>query len=156
MRAVFVFLLTLLAFPAAVAQRGAPRPPDPKVAQQVLQLERRWNEAIVSRDTAFISGLLAPDFLHIAADGSVNDKKIMLLAVSNPNSVINPFQSQDVRVRQYGKNTVILTGWFLQTGTWLGQPFALRLRYTDVFVRLNGSWQAVSAQVALLPAARKS
>ncbi|UOQ71048.1 nuclear transport factor 2 family protein [Hymenobacter cellulosilyticus] len=156
MRTTLLLLSSLPALPATFAQRGAPRPPDPKVAQQVLQLERRWNEAIVSRDTAFISGLLAPDFLYTASDGSVNDKKTMLLAVSNPNSVVNPFQSQDVRVRQYGKNTVLLTGWFLQTGTWLGQPFALRLRFTDVFVKLNGRWQAVSAQAAVLPAARKS
>ncbi|PJJ60541.1 nuclear transport factor 2 family protein [Hymenobacter chitinivorans] len=155
MRPILVLLCSLFVF-SAFAQRGAPRPPEPKVAQQVLQLERRWNEAIVSRDTAFISGLLAPDFLHVAADGSVNDKKTVLLAVSNPNSVINPFQSQDVRVRQYGNNTVVLTGWYLQTGTWLSQPFALRLRYTDVFVKLRGRWHAVSTQVALLPAARKS
>lgn len=155
MRTLLVFLLTLFAF-AAFAQRGAPRPPDPKIAQEVLELERRWNEAIVSRDTAFISSLLAPDFLHVAADGSVNDKKTILLAVSNPNSVINPFQSQDVRVRQYGKNTLILTGWYLQTGAWLSQPFALRLRYTDIFVKLQGRWQAVSTQVAMLPTARKS
>ena len=106
-------------------------------------------------DTAFIGRLLAPDFLYIAADGSVNDRRTVLRAVSNPNSVLNPFQTQDVRVRQYGKNTMILTGWFQQTGTWLGQPFALRLRYTDVYVKLKGRWQAVSAQAAVLPA-RKS
>ncbi|TGE28494.1 nuclear transport factor 2 family protein [Hymenobacter metallicola] len=156
MRTFLFCLLNLLTLPAAFAQRGVPRPPDPKVAQELLQLERRWNEAIVSRDTAFISRLLAPDFLYIAADGSVNDKKTVLLAVSNPNSVINPFQSEGVRVRQYGKNTVILTGWFLQTGTWLGQPFALRLRYTDVYVKQGGRWQAVSAQAAVLPTGRKS
>ncbi|MCB2377106.1 nuclear transport factor 2 family protein [Hymenobacter sp. BT635] len=156
MRPILTLLLIIFPLTATVAQRGAPRPPDPKVAQELLQLERRWNEAIVSRDTAFISRLLAPDFLYIAADGSVNDKKTMLLAVSNPNSVVNPFQSEDVRVRQYGKNMVILTGWFLQTGTWLGQPFSLRLRYTDVYVKLNGRWQAVSAQAAVLPVGRKS
>ncbi|TGE24276.1 nuclear transport factor 2 family protein [Hymenobacter aquaticus] len=156
MRPVFVFLLSLLPVAASFAQRGAPRPPDPKVAQELLQLERRWNEAIVRRDTAFISTLLAPDFLYVAADGSVNDRKTVLLAVSNPNSVVNPFQTEDVRVRQYGNSTVILTGWFLQTGTWLGQPFAVRLRYTDVYVKRKGRWQAVSAQAAVLPAPRKS
>jgi hypothetical protein len=156
MRPILTLLLTLLPLTAALAQRGASRPPDPKVAQELLQLERRWHEATVSRDTAFISGLLAPDFLYVAADGSVNDRKTVLLAVSNPNSVINPFQSEDVRVRQYGKNTVILTGWFLQTGTWLSQPFAVRLRYTNVYVKQGGRWRTVSAQAAVLPAGRKS
>ncbi|MCB2410559.1 nuclear transport factor 2 family protein [Hymenobacter lucidus] len=156
MRTISFLLLSFLLPLAAEAQRPTPRPPDPKVAQKLLQLERRWNEAIVRRDTAFISGLLAPDFLYIAADGSVNDRKTMLLAVANPNSVVNPFQSEDVRVRQYGKDTAILTGWFLQTGTWLGQPFAVRLRYSDVYVRVKGRWQAVQAQAAVLPAPRKS
>lgn len=119
-------------------------------ARELVALEQRWNDAISQKDTAFVRQLLVPDFLFIGPDGSVNDKAAVLRAVASPAARVEPFQTQEVRVRLYGRQTAVLTGWFRQTGTWRGQPFTVSYRYTDVYVRRAGRWQAASAQATPL------
>jgi ketosteroid isomerase-like protein len=48
-------------------------------------------------------------------------------------------------VRVYG-DVAILTGITDNTGTYQGTPFSGRIRYTRVFVRREGRWQAVMMQ----------
>jgi ketosteroid isomerase-like protein len=48
-------------------------------------------------------------------------------------------------VRMYG-NVALLFGIAHNTGTFRGFPFAGKIRYTRVFVRREGRWQAVSMQ----------
>jgi len=55
-----------------------------------------------------------------------------------------------VLVRVYG-NAAVMTGHFSQRGTYKGEPFETSSRYTDVYVKMNGQWRAVSAHATRMP-----
>jgi ketosteroid isomerase-like protein len=56
----------------------------------------------------------------------------------------------DVKVRQYGE-TAVATGRTEAKGSYRGLSASVVLRFTDVFVRRDGRWQAVASHASLLP-----
>ncbi len=67
----------------------------------------------------------------------------------NPENVESAVQD-GIEVRQYG-DAAIATGRSTIRGTRGGVPFVSRFRWTDVYVRRDGRWQAVSGQLTPLP-----
>jgi ketosteroid isomerase-like protein len=49
----------------------------------------------------------------------------------------------DIEVRLFG-DAAVVTGRNHARGTQSGTPFDVRLRFTDVFLRRSGQWQAVA------------
>jgi ketosteroid isomerase-like protein len=115
------------------------------VESELRALESRWNEAIVRKDTAVLGRILGDDFVIITADGQIGSKSQLLEVVAAPDAVIDPFVTEDVKVRVYG-DAAVLTGRFTQTGTYKGRRFESRCLYTDVYAKRGQQWVAVSAQ----------
>ena len=124
--------LALPAYTAPVSSNAA--------AAQVLKLEQHWMRAVQSRDIPALSRILSDDYLDINYQGVVRDKADALHA---PNLRIKAYTQKlsQERLRNYG-NTAIVTGrGLLTTGK---QRYAWR--FTDVFVKGDGVWRAVSSQ----------
>lgn len=66
----------------------------------------------------------------------------------NPDSVESAVQDE-IEVRQYG-DAAIATGRSIIHGTRDGVPFVYHFRWTDMYVRRDGKWQAVSGQLTPL------
>lgn len=113
----------------------------PKAAAELRALEQVWLRATENRDTAVLDRILAKDFLHVAYDGRVLSKADALRAPVAPSGARQALSQLSVRL--YGE-TGIVTG--LNTVTTRDGAVEVRLRFTDVFVRIHGSWQVVSAQ----------
>lgn len=147
---VLVTVLTTPGTPARAQQQSGeiqgavPEQSRPATAPDALRLrtlEVVWMRAARERDTAALDGLLAKDFVHITYNGRVLSKADALRAPVAP-----PTDRQalsQVVVRQYGK-TGIVTG--LNTVTTADGVVEVRLRFTDVFERINDRWKVVSAQ----------
>ena len=133
----------------AAAPGGAQQAPE-GVRAELLALEARWDSAVVRKDIAALEEIIAPSFVYIGTDGSVNSRAEVFASLQAPDLEIDPFDTQDVQVRLYG-STAVLTGWFEQTGRVGDQAYRVRSRYTDVYVREHGRWVAVSAQATSLP-----
>lgn len=144
-------LLVALAMPAAQAS-GVPAAGNARsrVERELLALETAWDDAVAAKDRAKLEEILAEDFIMINANGSVSTRSEMLDWVMAPGVKVEPFQTEDVRVRIYG-NTALLSGWFSLRGTSNGEPFEATSRYTDVYVRSGGKWRAVLGQATRLP-----
>ena len=144
-------LVLLLAMPAAGADRvpaaGSARS---GVEQELLALETAWDDAVAAKDQAKLEEIVADDFIVNSANGSVANKRQMITSIMAPELIIEPFKTEDVRVRVYG-NTAVLSGWFAQRGTFKGEPFEGVSRYTDVYVKRGGKWRAVLAHATKLP-----
>ncbi len=112
--------------------------------QALLSLEHRWLAAGVQRDTAALKKILADDFLDVTFKGTLRDKADHLKATLAPVHIQQSLD--DLKVRIYG-NTGIVTG--VDVGTGPDGLTSYRLRFTDVFVKHAGHWQAVSAQETL-------
>jgi ketosteroid isomerase-like protein len=144
-------LVLLLAMLAAGADR-VPAAGNARsgVEQELLALETAWDNAVAAKDQAKLEEIVDDDFIVNSADGSVANKSQMIASIMAPELIIEPFQTEDVRVRVYG-NTAVLSGWFAQRGTYKGDVFEGISRYTDVYVKRGGKWRAVLAHATRLP-----
>lgn len=113
-------------------------------AHKLLQLEHQWIRASATHSTAFLDHLLAADFVEVTYDGRIRSKADVLQGRVAPGTVQT---LSDLRVRIFGA-TAVVTG--LNTVANSKQGWTARLRFTDVFVRNDSGWHAVSAQETLL------
>jgi ketosteroid isomerase-like protein len=68
---------------------------------------------------------------------------------ANPD-VVQSNENFDMQVRVYG-NTAVVTGGLAEKGTRNGAAYSDTYRWTDVFVKRGGHWQAVVSQWAKVP-----
>ncbi len=121
-----------------------PAPAETGDAQQLLTLEQRWLTAAMQRDTKTLKDILADDFVDVTYQGGLRDKADHLKSSLAPNKTKQTLE--ELKVRVYG-DTGIVTG--QNTIVADDGSFTARVRFTDVFVRQQGMWRAVSAQETL-------
>lgn len=107
---------------------------------------RRLNEDYIRAgllgDVAWYETHLAEDFTCIEPDGDLLDKPAFL-RVTAAGSGLTTYQLDDVSLRLYGEVALVQA-----QGTWTARDGTRGTsRYTDVYVRRNGAWEVVSAQV---------
>lgn len=137
---VAALLLVLPAWRAAKAQ------PDTTADRAAIDsLERAW---LLARDTVVLSRILAPDFVHVVPTGqTIGRAEHMAWAASHPRPAWVRVRFDALRVRLYG-DAAIANG-IVSARDSAGRPMT-RTAFTDVFVRRDGRWRAVSAQEAVI------
>ena len=138
------FLCCVLASVWAAAA-FASQPPAVSVEEELIALERGWNEAFYARDVEFLESILADDFIVTYDDGARGDKARELALAESFNQRVISATQDDFIVRVYGDTAVV---WFTLrvVGIRQGQEAEITLRYTDVWVMRDGRWQCVSSQ----------
>ena len=113
--------------------------------ESLIALEQRWNEAVYSKDLAFIDSILADEFIATYDDGSRGDRAHELALVRDFNRQVESAIQDDFTVKVFNDTAVV---WFtLQlVGIRQGERATVTLRYTDVFLLREGRWQCVSSQ----------
>jgi ketosteroid isomerase-like protein len=150
-----VFLLCLLAaLPAATAQRpvrartSIDSAGDQQSIREVLEIEREAKEASLRRDPEFPQKMLADDYVAISPLGQITTKKEAISARKSGQLRYDTIDISDIVVRLYG-DTAIVTARADVKGHQLGEDFSGPYRYTRVWVRKAGHWQAVSYQATV-------
>jgi ketosteroid isomerase-like protein len=118
---------------------------------KILAPENLWNRAEQSKDISALSHMLAPTMVYVHYDGSRRTRDQFLAYVKNDTSAPEQLVSEDLSIHSYGQFAVV-TGIF--RGRWSkgGKTTMLRGRYVDTWVKLDGTWQCVSAQATLIQA----
>jgi ketosteroid isomerase-like protein len=117
---------------------------------EILAIEEQWAKAIERQDGAAFERLAAEDFRFLEENGRwLNRAEYIAARSHNPDNVTSAVQDE-IEVRQYG-DAAIATGRSILHGTRDGAPFVYRFRWMDVYVRRDGRWQAVSAQLTPVP-----
>jgi ketosteroid isomerase-like protein len=108
----------------------------------ISRLNEEYVRASLAGDVAWYDARLADDFVCIESDGSVLDKHAFLDRTSGGSDLAD-YRLAEVDVRFYGDVALVraLGVWTTKTGT----PGTSR--YVDVYVRTNGDWKVVSAQI---------
>ena len=110
------------------------------------QLARAW----VERDRAFIERVLAPEWSVTQADGSILSRaSVLRTAFETEGLRVATMVIDDVTVDIFG-TTAVVRGRTAATGADKSLVFDVRLRFTDVFLKRNGEWQAVASHASLL------
>jgi ketosteroid isomerase-like protein len=118
----------------------------------VLAAEQKWLAAYNQRDAHTIERIESDDFRIVLGDGRIQTKTDQLQAIRRPlpsGATFSIRTEGTAEIRLYG-DVAILTGIVVERGAFpdeKGQttPFALRSRYTDVWVFRKGTWQVVSS-----------
>ena len=114
----------------------------------IRELNVQFLDAMVTGNAGWFARRLAEDFLFIEGDGQLRDRPSFVGKVA-AGPVFSAYELDDVRVRVFGEVAVLqATGRFIRTDGYIGMS-----RYVDVYVRNEGEWQVVSAQVTRMSAA---
>jgi ketosteroid isomerase-like protein len=115
------------------------------VEDAIRALESRRAEALLKADTKALADMVADDFIEISRLGQLRTKADNIRDIASGDLKLISVKYEDLKVRVYGE-VAILIGIADNTGTARGTPFAGKIRYTRIFVRREGRWQAVMMQ----------
>ncbi len=141
----FPLFLLLVVAPRCNAQTASR--PDAEEAR-ILTLENAWNQAVQQKDAAALKMLLAPELVFVDYDGTLMDKAAYLTSIQAPSSHPARIFNEDMNVRIFGA-VAIVSGVCRETGVKNGKPYAIRMRFTDTWLRRGDSWICVASHSTL-------
>lgn len=138
-----VILSTLFLIVAVLSVTAQSKNRNPK--QDFLRLHRAEEEAELKRDIVALDRLLNDDFVFVAANGSVSDKKKFLDEIKGDSEPSSPPQQnlsyEDFKVRVYAK-TAIVNYILIVTGKDKdGKDYANRYRMSVVWIKQKDNWR---------------
>ena len=146
--------ILLAALPAFAGQHVAVHPrtsidsPDQSTIREIVEMERQAKEASIRRDADFSQRTLAEDYVAITPLGQVTTKQDTVSARKSGQLRYDTINVSDMVVRIYGDMAVVTARADVK-GHQLGEDFSGPYRYTRVWVRRTGHWQAVSYQATV-------
>jgi ketosteroid isomerase-like protein len=144
----------VVALPVFAGQHVAvhPRPSidsgDQATIREIVEMERQAKQASLHRDPDFSQRTLAEDYVAITPLGQVTTKQDTVSARKSGQLRYDAIDVSDMVVRVYG-DTAVVTARADIKGHQLGEDFSGPYRYTRVWVRRTGHWQAVSYQATV-------
>jgi ketosteroid isomerase-like protein len=138
-----VLQLVCLQGSSLAAQRGTRE-------DSLRALEAARGEALLRADTTVLSRMIADEFVEISRLGQLRARADNLRDIASGDLKLATVTYDSQTVRTYG-DVAVLTGIADNTGTYRGFPFRGKIRYTRVFVRRDGRWQAVLMQQTAMP-----
>jgi hypothetical protein len=118
-------------------------------AQKVIALEKQRFTAMVSKDTAFLYKVLAEDLLYSHSTGEVDSRQSLIRSIGSGKLDYQQMELEGVESRVY-KKTVILNGTMRLSVRSNDQVLNLKIKYLDVYRKIDGRWQLVAWQSAKL------
>ena len=111
----------------------------------LIALEETWVAALQRSDTKTLSALWAQTYVDTDETGHRSDKAEVLRVLKSGALKLRKLQLSDMKAYVYG-DAAIVTGASVQDGEFQGQPLAIKIVFTDTFVRRGDDWIAVASQ----------
>jgi hypothetical protein len=111
--------------------------------QELIKLEKGWNDSWVKRDWAFLDRILADDYTGTHSDGSVFTKAQEIADMKSNESAVASIMSDDFKVRIYG-DVAVVTFHFTTKEQTKGKDTSGQYRTTDTWVKHEGRWKCVA------------
>jgi ketosteroid isomerase-like protein len=116
-------------------------------AHEVQDLNRRWMDAYVQRDAAFLERYLASSYVSTFPDGTVLDKNGEIEALKSGEVLLNEMTALEMNAHLYGAAVAVITGRSTIKAELKGEQVSSQYRFTDIWVKQGGQWLAVASQV---------
>lgn len=143
--------LAVLGVFVAVAHQGS----DKDEAGRLLALEKAWNLALEQKDVKALDMLLAPTFVSVDSDGSLQSKSEFLASIKSPEYQPSQAVTEQSNVQVYGDAAVVV-GIFRIKAAEKGKMRVRRERFVDTWVKSGATWQCVATTSAELTAKQSS
>jgi ketosteroid isomerase-like protein len=108
-------------------------------------MERQWREAWVAGDAAALDRIQAGDYIAIPNIGTTSTKAEVMADVRRGVFHYSRMEHSEQSVRVYG-TTAVVVGRTTNEGRRGEREVSGDFRYTRIYVKRNGRWQAVLAQ----------
>jgi ketosteroid isomerase-like protein len=119
-------------------------------AEELRARELRWMEAVRDRDLDLLERLLALEFtLTTGRPAAPVRSRAEYLEITASRYEIDEFEFEDVEVLDYGEAAVVRSR-YRQRGRMDGAERSQEFLMTDVFVRREDEWRAVTRHVSPL------
>ena len=115
----------------------------------VRAAEQARAQALVKADTVALSRMIAEEFVEVSRLGQIRTRADNIRDIASGDLKLVTVHYDSLAVRIYG-DVAVLRGIADNTGTFRGFPFTGKIRYTRVFVRRDGRWQAIAMQQTVL------
>jgi ketosteroid isomerase-like protein len=134
----------------AVAAHSKARAAPSNSADELKQIENDWVAASKSKNANKLGEILADGWLGLEWDGKTIDKAKALADLKASGNPTDSIEVGPMNVRFFG-NTAVVTGSDTETSVDKGKDASGKYIWTDVFVKQNGKWRAVSSQSTKVP-----
>ena len=120
---------------------------------QLEALERQRFEAMTTKNLLFLEEVLSDDLAYTHSNGLFENKQQHLDNIRSGTLNYRTMQSEEMQVREH-RRTAVITGIVNVTGILNEKEFAVRLRYTDFYVKEKGKWRLAAWQSLRLEASK--
>jgi ketosteroid isomerase-like protein len=148
MKLTAVILACLLVARALCAEEPTSRADNfSSVKDTLVQIEHDWANALVKGDVVAWSRCLADDWIGTGPEGNMVTKAGAYADLKAGLVVRGLFRLDDLKVRVYGDVAIVFD---LETEKSMihGKDMSGQYRFTDVFVKRHGRWQAVASHLS--------
>ncbi|HEY6578991.1 MAG TPA: nuclear transport factor 2 family protein [Rhizomicrobium sp.] len=140
MKALIVaFAATLaMAVPAVAADLSATQ-------QKLIDLEAAWSKAVVAKDVAALSSIVADDWTGQNDSGKLADKAQMIADMKAGKTTASSMTNRDEHVRVMG-DMAIVQGADDEKSADNGKDTSGAFTWMDIFEKRGGKWVAIASQ----------
>lgn len=110
-------------------------------------LEQDWNDAVAKQDKDWFEKNYASDFTSISSSSAkLMNKAEDIADTVDPKSKIDSAETTDMNIRVDGDKAIVTGVFHIKGKDDKGAAFDRKIRYTDVWIKRDGRWQAWSSQ----------
>ena len=106
-----------------------------------------YDHAQVNADGAELRRLVADDYLLINSTGHVQNKAQLIADYLAPDYKIEPYEVLEP-IEKVWSDGAVMGGLVHLKGVSGGKPFAVTLRFADIWAKRNGNWQVIYTHVS--------
>ena len=114
--------------------------------QKLVDMEAAWSKAIVAKDAAAVSAIVADDWMGQNPGGKMEDKAGLLADMKSGTTAATSMTNHDVHVRVMG-NMAVVQGADDEKSIDKGKDSSGAYTWMDVFENRGGKWVAIASQV---------
>ncbi len=146
MKGILAVLVLVLAVSCQAFAQAKPAAPvkSASVEQELIKLENDWNDAMVKRDVAALSRIVADDWTITDPDGTIVAKTEFLANFKSGVDAVSSAVADEMKVRVYGDAAVVL-GRNTVKEQYKGKDMSGQYRFTDTWIKKAGRWQCVAS-----------
>ena len=113
----------------------------------LLRMEHEWNDALRTRNVEWFERNLATDVTDISsANGALHTKAEDIATLKADKTVYESLELSDLKARVEGAAGIVTGINHLKGHDEQGQPFDVKLAFTDTYIKRDGRWQVWASQ----------
>lgn len=119
---------------------------DSNMVADLEHLNQIWNQAWLQKDAALVEKLMADDYMYIAPNGKLLDRKTILNVIKSPGYRLDHSTRTPVEIKTVGKDAAVMVFHSEARGAFEGKSFKDSHTCTMLCVGRDSEWKVLLEQ----------